>query len=135
MSATTFQKLVSSLNLTEKQKVANDRTLNRALLEVQLIYAATLLAYLEKQKSLLSDERLTADERLLLEKGPDGKLPLIKSIRERLGLGLGDAKKYVEELRVEFNMGYWSDQGSYKQFNWHPEYLPRVKNYPPPATY
>jgi hypothetical protein len=121
MAAITLKSITCNLNYLERMThdFAGDRTLRKAVVGLQLVLASTLVAVLERQTELLSEKELTDNEMELIK--TKQRIPLIKAFRERLGLGLGEAKQKADELFVRFGYGYWDDRSGYKSFIMNPD--------------
>lgn len=95
----------------------SNREMKQALATVQLLMVQDLANQLKVQVELHSSDELTPTEMDYIKQ--KDKFKLIKSFRERLGLGLGDAKHKAEELCVRLGVAKWEDYGGYKSMKWN----------------
>lgn len=113
MKAVTIKSMTLELNRLENQanKFPANKEMQRAFVTLQLQYATTLLGVLNVRFEMLSEERLTEAMKNELNRGRDGFVPLIRLLRERHGWGLGEAKKYAEDIYIEYGYGTRSESG------------------------
>lgn len=126
--------VIRSITQLEKMKQDVDEfsPICNANTKAQLAYAEALVQLLKQQDKDYHEQQskeLTPDEKNLLFQGPKGKIPLIKALRERKGLGLLEAKLLVEKLHEE--NGIASSPGNYLYPYNTPKY--QVQGHLPPG--
>ena len=101
MAVTTNVYLNNIRNIGKVVEVfAGNDKVKKGATELQLVLAVALVAHLENQNGLLN--KLTDTEIDYLRRGQ--KIPAIKSARERLNMGLVEAKAWVEKKGMELGL-------------------------------
>lgn len=118
--------VLKSINQLEKLTTESngDKNITKNLFATQLAYAGVLVALLTNRVEQANDPELTEKEEIFLRE--KSRLPLIKSLRERKGWGLLEAKQHSDKLFAKVGYGYIDSNQS---FQWYPEHAPTRTTY------
>ena len=114
----TLKAVLRELNHTQKTRelFPKCKQLNMILVSVQVELARLMLEELKGEEQKISNKEFNDIE--IGAMISHDKVKGIKSLRERLGMGLGEAKNYFEEGCVRLGYARWDMSMNYKQFQW-----------------
>ena len=121
--AATIKSITKELNYLEnlKGQFPDIKDLNLKVTELQVEFAAALVLLLSKNVKRLVSGVFTAEEEEALRN--QDKVKAIKLVRGRTGMGLGEAKQFVENEAVKHGYARWEEGTTwctgYKNFVWN----------------